>query len=599
MPPNLKSRRTPSKNPSGQVQPPAAIITVEMKTLHQSLIDYDMALLKAIAAGRGVPVNTPSRGEAIRLLAEALVSPTATAIALADSSEEEKEALQFLVDNGGRVEEPRFTRQYGVIRPMGPARLEREQPWQNPANPAEKLWYKGLIFKTFQLTAQGGLEVVYIPDDLLPLLRLPNQESQIPNPQSLQVSQLPAPALIVSGGDRLRENIFSLLVYLQTTPVRLQNESRLNAKDQKILVNCLLPPLLPGFTAEAELDFLLHLARRASLVVVKHGHLRPDRDPTRAWLQAGRTEQVQTLQNVWRGDPTWNDLWHVPGLVPRPTGWENSPLLARAKILSYLSQVDASPGAWYSIDSFIGAIKRIDPDFQRPGGDYESWYIQDAEGRSLMGFDNWDRVEGALIRYLLTHLLLLLGVVEVGLPAETGAPTGFRITAQGESFLTNQPVPPPSGQKPRYLRVNNNFQVQVSGQSGLYDRFQLARFAELERREKDEVIYRISRASVSRALRNGVTADQMVAFLARASNNRTPLKVVETLRTWGARQGTVQIERATLLRLKYENLVAELRQNSSLRPLLGEVIGPKTILVPPENVQEVRRLLAELGYLEH
>ena len=569
-----------------------------MKSLYQSLIDYEMALLKAIANCRDVPLATPSKNEAVELLADALLSPTTIAITLTDLSEAEKEALQFLVDNEGQIESPRFTRQYGVIRPMGSARLERERPWQNPVNPAEGLWYRGLIFKAFQITAQGSLEFVYVPDDLLE--QIANRQSQIINRKSFEVSQAPAPALIVSGEGRLRENIFNLLVYLQTTPVRLQDKrKKLTEKDRQALTNCLLPSLLPDFTLEAELEFLLNLAERAGLLVVAHGRLRPDRDPTRSWLQSPAPEQIQLLQNAWRTDHAWNELWRVPGLAPQPTGWENSPLLARSKILDYLSRLEASPEIWFSLDDFVATIKRIDPDFQRPSGDYDSWYIQDAEGHSLMGFEHWDRVEGALIRHLLTHLLPLLEVVDLGLPTETSSPTCFRITPQGESLLTNQAPPsPPPPKKPRFLRVDDKFYAHVPDQTSLYDRFQLARFAQLDRREKDRVTYHITQASVGRALRNGVTADQMVAFLARVTNNRTPLKVVETLRTWGARQDTVKIEQAHLLRLKRESLVDELRQNSALRPLLGEVIGPTTILIPPDNVAEVRRILIELGYLE-
>jgi hypothetical protein len=216
-----------------------------------------------------------------------------------------------------------------------------------------------------------------------------------------------------------------------------------------------------------------------------------------------------------------------------------------------------------------------------------------------MGFEHWDKVEGALICHLLTHILPALGVVDLGLPTDTSAPASFRITLGGKSFLAEQPpASPPPAKKPSYLRVNDNFYVQVPPQLNLYDRFQLARFAVLEEREKDRVVYRLTQSSVGRALRNGVAADQMVAFLARVTNNRTPLKVVETLRVWGARQDTVKIEHVPLLRLKDESIMAELRQHRTLQPLLGEVIGPTTILVPSDNVAAVRRILSELGYLE-
>ena len=577
---------------------------MNMKTLHQSLIDYEMAQLKAIAACRAVPLETSKGAETVDRLAEALLSPAAVAIALDGLSEAEQEALQLLLDNDGQIEKLRFSRQFGPIRPMGPARLEREKPWQNPVNPAEGLWYRGFIFKTFLVTDQGGLEVFYVPKDLLPMLKIlppvapPARPSSPAAHNSLAVAPMPVPARLVSGEGRLREHVFSLLVYLQTTPVRLPQGARLAAKDAQALAGCLLPPLLPTFPAAAELDFLLHLGRRAGLLVAARNRLKPDRDPIRAWLQSQPAHQTEMLQKTWRADPTWNDLWHVPGLVPQPTGWENSPLLARAKILNYLAQVDASAPAWLSLDDFVATIKRVDPDFQRPTGDYESWYIQDEQGRSLMGFENWDRVEGALIRHLLTHILPLLGLVDVGLPADTGSPVAFRLTPPGAAFLTGQSADRPPDRPPRFLQVDDHFRAHVSPEASLYDRFQLARFAELDQRDRDRVTYRITRSGVGRALRNGVMPDQIVAFLARATNNQTPLKVVETVRTWGARQGTAKIEPATLLRLKHEGLAAELRQHPTLGPLLGEVIGPQTILIPAGNVREVRRLLTELGYLE-
>jgi hypothetical protein len=411
---------------------------------------------------------------------------------------------------------------------------------------------------------------------------------------------------VLSGEDRLRENLFNLLVYLQTTPVRLESSpkspeltySQLAAKDKKALASCLLPPLLPSFTPAAELEFLLHIGQRAGLLAIKHGRLRPDRDPTRTWLQMHQLEQTRQLQNSWQADPTWNDLWHVAGLVPKPTGWENSPLLARSKILDYLGRVETGTGNWRSINDFVAAIKRNDPDFQRPGGDYDSWYIYDPQGNPLMGFAHWDEVEGALIRHLLSHILPLLGVVDLGLAAATGDPVSFRLTPLGQSFLRGQVPAIPASAKAPLLRVDANFYAYVPTRASLYDRFQLARFAELEGREKERTIYRITQASINRALKNGVAAEQITAFLARATDNQTPLKVIETVLAWGTRQNTVRLEQATLLHLRDESLLAELRQHSHLAALLGEVINPTTILIAPDKVAEVRRLLAELGYLE-
>ncbi|MFN8454523.1 MAG: helicase-associated domain-containing protein [Anaerolineae bacterium] len=576
-----------------------------MKTLSQSLLDYEPALLRGIAAGRAVPLAGANQAQIVTRLAEALLSPAALAVVLAELSNEERAALQLLVNHGGQIEGPRFARDYGHIRPMGPARLEREQPWRRPVNPAESLWYKGLIYKAFQLTPEGNLEMVYIPTDMLPLMQLSPSAAATapPTGERLQVVSAPTPHFTRSGEGRLRENLFSALVYLQTTPVRLEKTPKtgetppypyLSAKDKRALVEI----LLPGETLEAELEFLLHLGQRAGFLTLKHGRLKPERDPTRAWLQSQPQAQIQQLQNTWRADPSWNELWRTPGLSPQPTGWENSSLRTRSKILDFLAQAATSTEEWLSLQDFIAAIKRTEPDFQRPDGNYESWYIYNPQGQPLMGFAHWDEVEGGLIRYLITHILWWLGVVELGMASETASPAAFRITPSGWRFLHNLTEPEAAESKTPLLRVDTNFYAVVPAQVSLYDRFQLARFAQLERREPQRVVYRITQASVSRALKNGVAADQITTFLARATQNQTPLKVIETVLTWGARQNTAKLEPVTLLRLSQPDLLAELRQHPTLSRCLGEIITPTTIVIPSDKVAEIRRLLTELGYLE-
>jgi hypothetical protein len=567
-----------------------------MKTLRQSLIDYELTLLHAIADCRAVPLAGLNKMEAVLQLIEAMLSPVATAIALDDLSGDETAALQFLLANDAQVEAARFHRQFGNIRPMGASRLERERPWQSPVSPAEGLWYRGFIYKAFLVTQNGGQEMVYIPTDVRPLLA-PSEPKVFPDPV-FQLNPTDRPAHIYPTANRLRENFFSLLVCLQNQPAQLQPQGELTPKARQSLAQSLLPPFAPDFPADTELDLLLQLGQRTNLLVAAPGRLRLNRNRVRDWLQASPAEQNYSLQHAWRSDPTWNDLWRVPGLYPQPTGWENSPLLARSKILGFLQQLNGTPENWYSLNDFVAAVKKIDPDFQRPNGDYDSWYIQDDEGRSLLGFAHWDRVEGRLIRHVLGHILSLLNVVELGNATSGKTASSFTITAAGRHFLAGNPAPVDESARPAYLRVAENFRVRVPAHASLYDRFQLARIAALEQRENNRAIYCLTRASIGQALKNGVTPDQITAFLTRATSNQTPLKVVETLRTWGSRFDALQLEQATLLRLKDGRQLAELRQHPALRSLLGEVLGPTTVLVPNQNVSRLRKILVELGYLE-
>lgn len=545
-----------------------------MKSLYLSLIDYTLEQLKAIAEVRAVTVDALNLAEAAAQLTEALLAPASVAIVLSDLDSEEHAALLMLLNHGGAVELPRFVREYGPVRPMGQARLIREKPWRQPVNPAEKLWYKGLIFKGFQMTDQGSVEVIYIPSDLMPLLELSPPAPSTPPLPTLPIAPQDDPAVIRRG--HLRETVFTVLVHLQTHVVRSQDE------------------LTSLVSSPAEVAFLLHVMETGKLITTAPGRLRPNRVPARQWLQAPPEAQLFQLQQAWRTSHTWNDLWHVPGLVPQPTGWENSPLRTRARILDKLAQLDRE--TWVTVADFVTYIKNSDPDFQRPNGDYQSWYIQDQDGTYLMGFENWDKVEGALLRYWLAQILPALDVVELGAPAEDASPTCFRVTTAGGAFLDGT-AQPASTEAPAFLRANANFYVSVPKSASLYDRFQLARFAELDRREERQVIYRITQESVNRALRNGVTAEQITTFLNRATNNQTPLNVAETLLTWGGRYGTAKLEQVMVLRLADAGMADELKQHNNIGPLLGEQIGPVAFLIPAEHAAEIRRLLTDLGYL--
>ena len=69
------------------------------------------------------------------------------------------------------------------------------------------------------------------------------------------------------------------------------------------------------------------------------------------------------------------------------------------------------------------AVHQQQPDFQRPAGDYDSWFLRDQQsGEFLRGFEHWDEVDGALLRYLICGPLHWLGGVDR--PARQRRPPG-------------------------------------------------------------------------------------------------------------------------------------------------------------------------------
>jgi hypothetical protein len=380
----------------------------------------------------------------------------------------------------------------------------------------------------------------------------------------------------------------------------LRPDDSLSPKDlQAINALCVSPLPAAKVVGDDRLHFFFHLPRAAGLVVIDKGRLALNLDPARIWLGASPAHRLLALQTAWRDDADWNDLWHVPSLKPQPTGWKNDPVLARRQALGFLAH--CRPDEWYALADLITSVKEVAPDFQRPDGDYTSWYIHDLAGQPLMGFEHWDAVEGALLRYLISGPLHWLGAVDLGFGAGSGQPTAFRLAEAGLAFLGLAPLPEgepaPSPASPD-LVVGEDFSLRVPLDASLYTRFQLARFADLLGREADGVRYRLSPQGLARAQGDGITPDQISAFLTRASGGRVHKKVLDDLRSWGERSGSVRLETGVVLHVDHPETLKALRREPAIARLLGEALGPGAMLIPRSNVKQVRRWLLEQGYLE-
>ena len=135
-----------------------------MKLL-RALLDYDQAMLTAIAERRGVELTATAQPEMVEELAAALLDPDSVQEAITWLKPRQRAALDALLAAGGRLPAARFGHQHGAVRRMGPGRLEREKPWRDPQSPAEALYFAGLLFFAFDEIESQVLEVAFVPDN--------------------------------------------------------------------------------------------------------------------------------------------------------------------------------------------------------------------------------------------------------------------------------------------------------------------------------------------------------------------------------------------------------------------------------------------------
>lgn len=560
-----------------------------MRTLHQSLQDADLIRLRVIARFWDVELTTSRQRDAAAQLAEAMVVPETITAAWDALSDEQRRALKALLTAGGQMPLRIFSREWGEIRTMGPGRLEREQPWQEPISPAEGLWYRGFISRAFEQGPEGAYTAVFVPPELSAHLPIPPT-----SPSALALEPAPAPITVRSANDALLDDACTLLAYLQNEQLRPGPDRSWPTHHEARLVRQLRDP------DPARLAFLRHLVERLGwLRMTDSRHLRPDPGLVSTWLQSPTDQQRRALVQAWQDDPTWNDLFHVPTLHPEDTGaWHNDPLLARGAVLRYLRA--CTPGTWYRLNDLVATIKQIDPDFQRPGGDYTTWYIRDAAaGVYLFGFESWNEVEGALIRYLITGPLAWLGLTDLGAPAPDAPSTAFHLTPAGAAFFSL--VAPPPEPEPKPLALRPDF-IVLAPPTRCHERFQLSRVADwvsspCAGEAKGDFAYRLTPTSLEHARRQGIPVARVLEFLSRATNTPVPRSVEAALTRWEARGAEARLERTVLLRLSSEELMAQVITSPPTRRLIHEQIGPTAALVRERDWPQLVPALGEMGLL--
>jgi hypothetical protein len=315
-------------------------------------------------------------------------------------------------------------------------------------------------------------------------------------------------------------------------------------------------------------------------------------EPVRLFLEADRGEALAGLFKCWRQSSQFNELQLLPGLTTEGN-WVNDPLGARQSILGHLSRIPH--GTWWSLPAFVNAIKKRDPDFQRPAGDYDSWFIRDNQsGEFLRGFGQWDAVEGRLILYILTGPLHWMGVLDLASPEGSTQITAFRLSGWSKSLLNGEsPRGLPAEDAP--IIVRSDAAVSARRLVPRRARYQLARFCDWVKETPDEYQYQITASSLREAQKQGLKVAQLIQLLNRYAKV-VPPTLLKALERWDGTGTEARLEKVLILRVTSAEVLQALRKSRASR-FLGEPLGQTTVIIKPGAARKVLAALAELGYL--
>lgn len=533
-----------------------------MPDLAHTLQGHDLSFLSRIASAWGIELSAPDAHTARQALCAALLNPELVQEVVLALPRTAQQALAELLDNEGRLPWAQFSRRFGDVRVMGAARRDRERPDLSPQSPAEVLYYRALIGRAFLHIGSEPEEAAFLPDDLIPLL----------------------PPLARSGGQPLGR---------PATPGEAQ--VTLPASDQ-VLDHCCT--LLAALRLELPLPALescppaaLRQLLRAAQVIGPDGTL--DTEHLRGFLEAPRAQALAQLASAWMESPDFNELLFLPGISVEGV-WQNKPLQARQALLNWLTHLPAN--TWWSLAAFVSAVRERFPDFQRPAGDYDSWFIRvEGSDQFLRGFASWDAVDGALIRYIICGPLHWLGMLDLAAPASDAPPAAFKLSAWAEALWHGQPPAGlPAENAP--LRVTSDGLATLPALTPRAVRYQVARFSSWLPASGRDYRYQFTPQSLERARQQGLRVNHLTALLRKHSASPLPPTLLQALERWEQYGAQTQIEETTLLRVESAEILAALRKTSAAR-FLGETLSPTVVQIKANGREAVARALVEIGYL--
>lgn len=543
-----------------------------MNSLENALSDHELLTLRVIGEWWELDLAGSDKAACVKTLAEKL-SKLDMVAEMSFLPREDVIALSELVSQGGRIPVAAFARVHGDVRMMGPGRLEREEPWLDPVSAAEALWYRGFLYRGFDETAEGMIEYYYLPQELLAKFPQEGEAKPSDDQDGRTLEPVSKPESRLEAVTDAVDDLTGILILAQHGLLQ-----RSNVRWERDLLN----------PDPERASLLMTLAQEAGLLRETDGEFRPTIGAV-DWLKESRESQLTGLADAWSSS-AWNELQHVPGIICEGEGWHNDPILARTALLDALPRT----GDWFRIDDLVELIKRVQPDFQRPDGNYDTWYVREiATDTYLTGFDNWDGVEGRLLRFLLQAPCYWLGLVETS--ALNGTPV-FRQTARALDWMAGKRPAPDSVQVPPVVHPDGTLLVPIN--ASRYQRFQIARVCEAEPvRLGQPFRYRLSPHSLTRAREQGITPSRILQFLEEASGRSLPASTKRAVTRWSEKGTEARLESAVVLRVRDAATLDTLRNNPKTREYIAESLGDLAVVVRPGDWPHLVAATGQLGLL--
>ncbi len=351
--------------------------------------------------------------------------------------------------------------------------------------------------------------------------------------------------------------------------------------------------------------FLRLLLMKLGLLVERQGALHAA--PAREFFAQPLVVRAWRCFRLWLELPFWNEIAFISDVVVRPGPSPLDPaheeiVYSRLLVVDHVLRV--TPETWHTLPAFVAYMKLHVPYLLFPrqygaraeryslGSNPYGWDFRLRRGW-LTHREGWHLVEGGFIRALLTGPLYWLGMIEQD---SVEHPDAFRL-AQGAGLLASSAMPEVADLSEGRLVVQPNFDLVALAPVSESLLVELDAFAERVRLEHIAQ-YRLSKASVTRAVQLGLSAETIQRTLERAAGGVIPQNIQYSLVEWERQARRVELWRGTtLLEVDDPALLDELFNNPETCTWLVRRLAPTLAEVTTEHLAHLQELLWQRDYL--
>lgn len=535
-----------------------------MLNILSTLNGQDLGFLKIVANTWGIEIKAPDAYTARTHLAIEMDNPEIIKEIYETFPKDVRKAIGSLLDNKGRIPWAKFSREFGEIQVMGSAKRDRERPDLKPTTPTEYLWYRAFIGRAFLSTDTEPQEFAYIPEEIFSCLEpIHIEKKQIPGRKATSKET----QVIRLVNDKILDDLCTLLaMYRNNLPVEQ------------------FPDLI-----DIPVSFLRVILTDMKLVSEK-GDVDPEQ--IRSFLESSREAALVQIVNIWMDSGQINEMDFVPGLTIEGM-LDHNPMKTRKFLIDQISFIPSD--LWWNLESFVHYIFQTNPDFQRPAGNYDTWYIKDSKtGEYFRGFENWQPIDGAYIRFMISGPLHWLGLIDLSSSDPENQPVAFKCSNWYLDLLSNK-SPKETKTKEEKITIDSYGKIMIPVRFSRAIRYQISRFCDWGGRSKDNYIYTISPKSLNRAKDQGLKVNHFLKLVQSGLTHPFPPKLKHALEKWEQKGTQVYFSEVVLLRVDEPETLTEL-QATPANKFIQAILNPNTAAIKPNGMDQIRKTLIELGF---